>query len=79
MITMTIDDDVAEVVLDAPGKLNSLDESALAELDDAYVRAEAAGCGPCFCAARAARSAPAGTSPRSRRRPTTLWVTSATV
>lgn len=60
MITLTIDADVAEVVLDAPGKLNALDESALAELDDAYVRAEAAGVralllrgeGRAFCAGR---------------------------
>ena len=60
MITLTIDDGIAEVVLDAPGKLNALDESALAELDHAYLRAEAAGVralllrgeGRAFCAGR---------------------------
>ncbi|GAB4099484.1 enoyl-CoA hydratase/isomerase family protein [Sinomonas halotolerans] len=36
MITLTIADGVAEVVLDAPAKLNSLDEAALAELSKAY-------------------------------------------
>jgi 2-(1,2-epoxy-1,2-dihydrophenyl)acetyl-CoA isomerase len=60
MITLTIDDGIAEVVLDAPGKLNALDEAALAELDDSYQRAEAAGVralllrgeGRAFCAGR---------------------------
>jgi enoyl-CoA hydratase/carnithine racemase len=60
MITLTIDDGIAEVVLDAPAKLNALDEPALAELDDAYERAEAAGVravllrgeGRAFCAGR---------------------------
>ncbi len=36
MIDLTIDNDVAEVVLNAPQKLNSLDESALSELEKAY-------------------------------------------
>lgn len=60
MITLTIDDGIAEVALDAPAKLNALDESALAELDHAYLRAEAAGVralllrgeGRAFCAGR---------------------------
>ncbi|MFI2362460.1 enoyl-CoA hydratase/isomerase family protein [Promicromonospora sp. NPDC019610] len=60
MITLTIEDDVAEVVLDAPGRLNALDETGLAELDDAYRQAEAAGVralllrgeGRAFCAGR---------------------------
>ena len=60
MITLTVKDDVAEVVLDAPGKLNALDEGALADLDDAYREAEAAGVraqllrgeGRAFCAGR---------------------------
>ncbi len=36
MISLTIADGVAEVVLDAPHKLNSLDEQALADLSRAY-------------------------------------------
>ncbi|MFC8799010.1 enoyl-CoA hydratase/isomerase family protein [Promicromonospora sp. NPDC057138] len=60
MITLTVDDGIAEVVLDAPGKLNALDEAALAELDDAYRRAADAGVralllrgeGRAFCAGR---------------------------
>lgn len=60
MIALTIEDQVAEVVLDAPGRLNALDEMALAELDDAYREAEAAGVralllrgeGRAFCAGR---------------------------
>ena len=43
MIDLAIADDVATVVLDAPAKLNALDEAALAELDAAYRDAEAAG------------------------------------
>ncbi|MBE7956192.1 enoyl-CoA hydratase/isomerase family protein [Microbacterium oxydans] len=60
MIDLTIADDVAMIVLDAPSKLNALDERALAELDAAYVEAEAAGVralvlrgeGRAFCAGR---------------------------
>ena len=65
MIELEIDDDgVAEVVLNAPEKLNALDEPALAELSEAYAEAEAAaadgrvralvlrGEGRAFCAGR---------------------------
>jgi 2-(1,2-epoxy-1,2-dihydrophenyl)acetyl-CoA isomerase len=60
MIDLTIADDVATIVLNAPSKLNALDEQALAELDAAYVEAEAAdvralvlrGEGRAFCAGR---------------------------
>ncbi|MFC6256742.1 enoyl-CoA hydratase/isomerase family protein, partial [Kocuria oceani] len=40
MIDLTIDGSVAEVVLDAPQKMNALDEAALAELGEAYAEAE---------------------------------------
>lgn len=43
MIELTIENDFAEVVLNAPQKLNALDEAALGELDQAYRDAEAAG------------------------------------
>ncbi|WP_336854669.1 enoyl-CoA hydratase/isomerase family protein [Sinomonas albida] len=64
MISLTIADGVAEVVLDAPGKLNAVDPSALAELSQAYDDAAAAasrgevralllrGVGRAFCAGR---------------------------
>lgn len=60
MIHLTIDDGLAEIVLDNPAKLNALDEAALGELDDAYRRAEEAGVralllrgkGRAFCAGR---------------------------
>jgi enoyl-CoA hydratase/carnithine racemase len=60
MITLTIADDVAEIVLDAPEKLNSLDPAGLAELSAAYDEAAAAGVralllrgeGRAFCAGR---------------------------
>lgn len=64
MITLSIADGVAEVVLDAPAKLNALDEAALRELSDAYDDAAAAassgevralllrGEGRAFCAGR---------------------------
>ncbi|WP_300342859.1 enoyl-CoA hydratase/isomerase family protein [Nesterenkonia sp.] len=60
MIDLRIDGDVAEVVLNAPEKLNALNEEALSELDDAYCQAEAAGVralmlrgeGRGFCAGR---------------------------
>ena len=64
MISLSISNNVAEIVLDAPHKLNSLDEQALAELSQAYDDAAAAasrgevralllrGEGRAFCAGR---------------------------
>jgi len=60
MIDLTIDEGVAHVVLNAPDKLNALDEGALGELSDAYAEAEASGVralvlrgeGRAFCAGR---------------------------
>jgi 2-(1,2-epoxy-1,2-dihydrophenyl)acetyl-CoA isomerase len=60
MIHLTIENHVAEIVLDNPAKLNALDEAALGELDDAYRTAEEAGVralflrgeGRAFCAGR---------------------------
>ena len=60
MVELSINDGVAEVVLNAPCKLNSLDEAALADLSRAYDDAEAAGVralllrgeGRAFCAGR---------------------------
>ncbi|MBN9168686.1 MAG: enoyl-CoA hydratase/isomerase family protein, partial [Microbacterium sp.] len=60
MIELRIDDGVAEVVLNAPEKLNALDEDALHELSAVYGRAAAArvralvlrGEGRAFCAGR---------------------------
>ncbi|MGQ7787006.1 enoyl-CoA hydratase/isomerase family protein [Nesterenkonia sp. K-15-9-6] len=60
MIRTHLDDGLAEIVLDAPKKLNSLDEEALSALDDAYRQAEEAGVravllrgeGKGFCAGR---------------------------
>jgi enoyl-CoA hydratase/carnithine racemase len=60
MIDLTISDDVATIVLNAPAKLNALDETALDELDAAYDAAEDAGVralllrgeGRAFCAGR---------------------------
>ena len=60
MIELTIEDHVAYVVLNAPDKLNALDEAAVAELDAAYASAEEAGVralvlrgeGRAFCAGR---------------------------
>lgn len=60
MIDLTIEADVAHVVLNAPEKRNALDERAIAELGDAYDSAEAAGVralmlrgeGAGFCAGR---------------------------
>ena len=43
MIELTIADGVATVVLNAPDKLNALNEEALAELNDAYDEAQGAG------------------------------------
>ncbi|GEK79986.1 enoyl-CoA hydratase/isomerase family protein [Agrococcus baldri] len=60
MIELTIADDIAEVVLNAPEKRNAVDASALQELADAYTQAERAGVralvlrgeGKGFCAGR---------------------------
>lgn len=60
MIDLTIADGVAQIVLNAPEKLNALDAAALAELSRAYEQAEAAqvralvlrGEGRAFCAGR---------------------------
>lgn len=60
MIDLTIDDDVATVVLNSPATLNSLDEHGLHELGRAYDEADAAGVralvlrgeGRAFCAGR---------------------------
>ena len=60
MIELRIDDGVAEVVLNAPERLNALDEDALHELSAAYGRAAEAGVralvlrgeGRAFCAGR---------------------------
>lgn len=60
MIDLSIADDVAHVVLNAPHKRNALDVTALADLGDAYDAAEAAGVralvlcgeGAGFCAGR---------------------------
>ncbi|MFK4759486.1 enoyl-CoA hydratase/isomerase family protein [Microbacterium sp. ZW T5_45] len=60
MIDLEIRDDVARIVLNAPSKLNALDEQALRDLDGAYEDAEAEGVralvlrgeGRAFCAGR---------------------------
>ena len=60
MIDLDITDDVAEVTLNVPKKLNSLDASALAALGEAYREAADAGVcalllrgeGRAFCAGR---------------------------
>jgi len=60
MIELSYKDDVAHVVLNAPDKMNALDEDAIAELDAAYASAEDAGVralvlrgeGRAFCAGR---------------------------
>ncbi|GAA1135603.1 enoyl-CoA hydratase/isomerase family protein [Nesterenkonia lutea] len=60
MINLSITENIAEIVLDAPKKLNSLDEQALDDLDAAYREAEEAGVralllrgeGRGFCAGR---------------------------
>ena len=43
MIDLTIEDNIAHVVLNAPKKLNSLDAAALDALAQAYTEAEQAG------------------------------------
>jgi 2-(1,2-epoxy-1,2-dihydrophenyl)acetyl-CoA isomerase len=60
VIDLTIDGDVAEIVLNTPEKLNALDEGGIAALDAAYTEAQAAGVralvlrgqGRAFCAGR---------------------------
>ncbi|MGW9022218.1 enoyl-CoA hydratase/isomerase family protein [Leucobacter chromiiresistens] len=60
MITLTIADDVAEITLDAPERLNALGPDDLRELSEAYARAEQQrvralvlrGEGRAFCAGR---------------------------
>ena len=60
MINLTVADGVAEIVLDAPERLNALDAGALRELDEAYAEAEEQGVralvlrgeGRAFCAGR---------------------------
>jgi 2-(1,2-epoxy-1,2-dihydrophenyl)acetyl-CoA isomerase len=60
MIDLRIDDAVAHITLDNPGKLNALDEQAVRDLGDAYAEAEGAGVralvlrgnGRAFCAGR---------------------------
>ena len=60
MIDLTIADDTATIVLNAPSKLNALDEQAIRDLGHAYDEAEAAGVralvlrgeGRAFCAGR---------------------------
>lgn len=60
MIELVIADRIARITLNAPQKLNALNESALEELDAAYASAEAAGVralvlrgeGRAFCAGR---------------------------
>lgn len=60
MIRLETADDIAEIVLDAPQKLNALDRDAIAELDAVYRAAEASapralllrGEGRAFCAGR---------------------------
>jgi enoyl-CoA hydratase/carnithine racemase len=59
-VDYSLTDDVAEIVLNDPGKLNALDEAALAALSSAYTRAAADGAravvlrgeGRAFCAGR---------------------------
>ncbi len=74
MITLSIAGDVAEVVLDAPEKLNALSLEALAELDSAYADAAASGVRVLLLRGEGAPSAPAETSPASTRRPMTSRV-----
>ena len=67
MISLSIADGIAEIVLDAPHKLNSLDEQALTDLGrrttTPLTPPPAVRCGRCCSAERAAPSARAGTSP----------------
>ena len=60
MVEYELSESVAEIVLNDPGKLNALDETALAELSDAFRRADSDGAravilrgdGRAFCAGR---------------------------
>ncbi len=60
MVEYSLSNSVAEIVLNDPGKLNALDESAIAALSDAYSRAASDGAravilrgeGRAFCAGR---------------------------
>ena len=60
MIELSIENNIAEVVLNAPGKMNALDEQAVVDLGKAYDDAAAAGVralllrgeGRGFCAGR---------------------------
>jgi 2-(1,2-epoxy-1,2-dihydrophenyl)acetyl-CoA isomerase len=60
MIDLTVEDDIAEIVLNAPDKLNALDAASLAELGTAYDEAASAGVralvlrgeGRAFCSGR---------------------------
>lgn len=60
MIELTVEADIAEILLNAPSKLNALAEADLAELDAALLEAETAGvralmlsgAGRAFCAGR---------------------------
>ena len=60
MIELTIDNNIAHVVLNAPARLNALDEAAIRDLAGAYAHAESAGVralvlrgeGRAFCAGR---------------------------
>lgn len=71
MIDLTIADDVATVVLNAPAKLNSLDEQALRDLGRAYDGADAAGVRALVLRGEDGRSAPDATSQRSTHATTT--------
>ncbi len=75
MIDLSITNGVAEVVLNAPDKLNA---SRLRGAGRDWMPRTAAprppACGRCCCGARAAPSARAATSPASTRRPTTCRV-----
>ncbi|AMB57932.1 enoyl-CoA hydratase/isomerase family protein [Microterricola viridarii] len=59
-VELTIAEGVAEILLNEPGKLNALDEQAIADLSDAYTQAAEAGVravllhgeGRAFCAGR---------------------------
>ena len=82
MIELTVADGVAEVVLNAPDKLNALDPAATRRAVRRVRRGRAPGrgrraCARSCCAARAARSAPDATSRASTRATTTCSATSA--
>ena len=63
MVDYSIADDVAEIVLNDPGKLNALDEAALADLSAAFTtRPRTTMHAPSSCVAKAGRSARVATS-----------------